>query len=106
MDREKVKLFKMNDYDWVAAESAEQANEWYKKEFGVSDKEQPLEEVKQVSSTETFLTQIEDLTESDKLMGFEIITSGNEQYARIPFTYILATEKVIDEPFFVGSTEW
>lgn len=102
MDRTKVKLFRMNDYDWVAAESAEQANEWYKKEYGLSDYEQPLDEVKEASSTETFLTPIEDLTESDKLMGFEIIKG----HARIPFYHILATLESIDEPFLVGSTEW
>ena len=102
MDRTKVKLFKMNDYDWVAAESAEQANEWYKKEYGLSDEDQPLEEVTEETNTKTFLTSIEDLTESDKLMGFEIIKG----HARIPFTHILATLEEINEPFMVGSTEW
>ena len=102
MEREKVKLFKVNDYDWVAAESAEQANEWYKKEYGLSDEDQPLEEVTEEPNTKTFLTPLEDLTESEKLMGFEIIKG----HARIPFTHILATLEAIDEPFMVGSTEY
>lgn len=31
-----IKVFRMNDCDWVAAETAEQAMEWYLKETGVS----------------------------------------------------------------------
>jgi hypothetical protein len=30
-----MKVFKMNDCDWVAANSAEEAIKWYMKEFGV-----------------------------------------------------------------------
>lgn len=33
-----MKVYEMNDYEWVASNlSAEETNEWYKNEFGLSD---------------------------------------------------------------------
>ena len=56
MDSHKVRLFRMNDFDWVAAETAEQANEWYIKEFGLSEEDQPIEDVMEEPIDKIILT--------------------------------------------------
>lgn len=39
IDMENVKVYQLNEYDAVAAESLEQAKEYYRKETGLSDEE-------------------------------------------------------------------
>ena len=98
----------MNDYDWVAAESAEQANEWYIKECGLSKEEQPIEEVREESIDKIFLIPIEEAIEEDKIMNFEIKKVGETEFYKVPFSYSLNILKDVDfeEPFIAGSTEW
>ena len=97
----------MNDYDWVAAESAEQANEQYKKEYNYSKEEQPIEKVKEESIDKIFLVPIEDAIGENKIMNFEIKKVGKTEFYKMPFSYSLSILKDIDfeEPFIAGSTE-
>lgn len=105
MDRSKVKLFEMNEYDWVAAETAEQANEWYKKECGLCEEDQPLGDVKELPLKSVVLTPVEDLTEADITMNFKKKVVESHEYALMPFDYILETTRDIPEPFIAASTE-
>lgn len=45
------KIFKIGDYDWVAANNAKEALEWYKDETGIEDiTEEDVEEVKDLTN--------------------------------------------------------
>ncbi|MTI82318.1 MAG: hypothetical protein FH756_00145 [Firmicutes bacterium] len=101
----RIKLFRMNDYDWVAAESAELANEWYKRECGLDDSEQTLDMITEEPLTRTFLIPHDEISEEELKMGFEIITYGNGKFARVPFSHMMEREKM-KPPCLAGSTEW
>jgi hypothetical protein len=110
MKKENIKLFKMNDYDWVAAESAEQANEWYIKEYGLTDDEQPIEEVREVSLETKMRMLYNEFTEDEKkyeINNFEIVGENNE-FVKVPFSFLLDDmwSGELEEPFHVASTEW
>lgn len=94
----------MNDYDYVAAESAEQANEWYEKEFGEPN---DFEEVEEISLDTTFLTMVTDAEEDELNQGFERKLIGEKEAIRIPFRYTLSQMKEpIEKPWVAASTEW
>jgi hypothetical protein len=50
-----MKVFRMNEWDWVAAETIEQAKEWYKNECGVYDEE--VEDAEEVPLTDTMFVE-------------------------------------------------
>lgn len=60
-----MKVFKMNDLDWVCAENEKQAKEYYKKECGLEDDLQE-EFVEEVSLSNTMFVDIDELPESEK----------------------------------------
>ena len=100
-----IKLFKMNDYDWVCAESIEQANEWYKKEFDLSEEEQPIEDVMEVPLESKFLwhhTDAEDFFNVNKL---EVEYINEEKYYKVPFSMTIGLDDY-EMPYIAGSTEW
>jgi hypothetical protein len=50
-----LKVFKMNEYDWVAANSLEEAKQWYMNECGVGKEE--VDEAKEISLDETMFVE-------------------------------------------------
>ena len=61
-----MKVFKMNDCDWVAAESEEQAKEFYKKECGFDDDEINEDFVGEVSLFDKMYVLASDVPEQEK----------------------------------------
>ena len=106
LDRSSVKLFKMNDCDWVAAESEEQAHEWYLKETGISEEESPFEEIKEESIEKCFLCPFSELTPEEKNMNFVSTERHGEKWVWLPFSYTLTTIPSMETPFMAGSTEY
>lgn len=46
----KIKVYKMNEYDFVASKlDKKETNELYKKEYGLDEEENPIEEVRECS---------------------------------------------------------
>lgn len=111
MKKENIKLFKMNDYDYVAAETKEQAQEWYLKNCGIDEEENPFDEIMEVSDDTSFLIDINEADEDELQQGFpiKIIESTNNQeliLVKVPFKYDLSKmPDEIDEPWIVASTE-
>jgi hypothetical protein len=103
-----MKVFRLNDFDWVAAETLENAVDWYVKETGI-DKEDALDpayEPHEVSLKTTVWSSPEDyLTEEEQGYAREYKKVGNELLAQIPFSRILEKENK-SEPFIVASTEY
>lgn len=46
----KIKVFMMNEYDWVASKlDKKETNEWYKDECSLDEEENPIEDVRECS---------------------------------------------------------
>lgn len=103
LDKSKVKLFEIDDCDWVAAETEEQAIEWYSKQVGVSKEEL---EIIEVSLETTFLQPADEMTSVEEAQNFEKKTIGEEFFVKIPFSFTLQQLNEIPEPFIAGSTEY
>lgn len=71
-----MKVFKMNDYDWVCAESEQQAKEFYEKETGFTMYEVNEEFVGEVSPSDTMLTHIDELPIEQQKEPQAIINNG------------------------------
>ena len=106
-----LKVFSMNDYDRIIAFSAEEANEWYKTEFGLNDEDQPLDEVCPVLPRDTMWYEIccGDEPEIEIAYGPDVEFgewNGNPAFKK---TYAQVAWEVeasgYDGPFVVASTE-
>ncbi|MBS6501862.1 MAG: hypothetical protein KH415_09555 [Clostridium sp.] len=50
MMKSNIKVFIMNEYDWVASKlDRKETNEWYKEEYGLDEEENPIEDVRECS---------------------------------------------------------
>ena len=107
LDKSKVKLFKMNDYDWVVAETKEQAREWYLEETGISEEDSSFDEIIEEPLSTTFCYPLSELTDEEKNnCQFDLVVVGNENWARVPFLHTLSQMKEVPGPFMAGSTEY
>lgn len=104
LEKCKIKLFKMNDYEWVAAESKEQDNEWYEKVYGERN---DIEDVIEEPPDKAFGDFVDEADQDELNQGFERKSYCNREIVKIPFSYMLSkmTDE-IEEPWIVGSTEW
>ena len=107
MNNNNIKLFQMNDYDWVCAESIEQANDWYKKEFDLSEEEQPIEDVVEVPLELEFLWHHTDAEYYLNVSQLEVeyIGKEKEKYYKVPFSMMIDLDDC-EMPYVAGSTEW
>lgn len=102
-----MKVFKMNDFDWVAAENEEQAKDFYHQETEISKEEIELEFIGEVPLTDTMLIPIEDLPpeERDKVKDEEIKNFYGEKRVYRTFEWVINRYK-INSPCVIASTEY
>ncbi|GEM_PF-1156375 len=125
---EKIKVYKMNDYEWWASKwDKQETNEWYKKEHGLSEQDNPIEEVVESDlDKEGMWWETEDkedikkLGDSDEIIGFEIVNGqhkrkvtpgdlirkGNEVYKYITFREAIAKDIYFKDPYCIASIDW
>lgn len=123
-----IKVFRMNDYEWWASKwDKEATNEWYKKEYGLEEEENPLEEVKECDLDQEgvwWLTEdkedIEKLGDSDEIIGIEIIKGMHkrkvqfgdlqrrhgEVYKYVSFKEAIKKDLDFEEPYCIAGIDW
>lgn len=102
-----MKVFRLNDCDWVAAETLDQAVEWYMKETGL-DREgalDPAHEPHECNLNETIWGTIDYLNDEEKQQARYYKEWDGELYARIPFSRIIEKDYK-GEPFIIASVDY
>lgn len=102
-----MKVFKINDCDWVCAESKEDAIDFYLNEIGESDIE-----LIECSLDETMLYGLEDEKElkkflrehGEQIVNVDKICTDFEYYVRLSFQKLIELKK-ITQPCVIASTE-
>ena len=84
LDVSKVKVFWMDEEVGVAAESLENAIEWYKENFEENEMF-PIEEIKEINHNEYFYVSEDDLEEISLIELLELNWDGNTK--QILFRY-------------------
>ena len=112
-----MKVFKMNEYDWVAAKGIDEAQESYLKDTGVGEEENPFDEITECDiDNEGVWVEVNDDKELAKLFNnpkgtfqddgglgsYKII--GGDWFRKVPFRDVLPTEE--QAPFVIASTEY
>lgn len=101
-----MKVFKMNDIDWVCAESEQRAKEFYKKEVGFDDDEINEEFVGEVSLNNIMYIHIDDLPlEEQHITQLNMRNVGGEIFIPMPFSWVIENEKITN-PCIICSTEY
>ncbi|SEQ22967.1 hypothetical protein SAMN05216232_1968 [Virgibacillus subterraneus] len=102
-----MKVFKMNDFDWVCAESEEQAKQWYHQETGVDmkDIDEDFEQWGEVSLADKMYIPIDDLPEEEKMSTqLDMKNFYGELCAAKTFDWVIKHEN-ITKPCVISSTE-
>jgi len=100
-----MKVFKMNDFDWVCAETEEQAKEYYKEECGIGDEDLNEGFVGEVSLQEVTYVDIDELPESEK-DNFQCGRPlGDSIVVRKTFEWVIKNDN-ITSPCIIASTEY
>lgn len=108
-----MKVFRLNECDWIAANSQEEAIEWYMNETGLDYKdavdESFLEEsdvVKEGMWSEIVFCEEEGISiEEIEREGYKQKTINGETMVYVPFKKVLEIDKRT-EPYFFCSTEY
>ncbi|WP_336822963.1 hypothetical protein [Sporosarcina sp. USHLN248] len=98
-----MKVFKMNDFDWVCAVSEEQAKEFYEQFIDRNEIEEDFEG--EVSLTETMWIPIDDLPVEELKKQQEMKMFYGEMHTKKTFHWVIENEN-IKEPCIISSTEW
>jgi hypothetical protein len=119
-----MKVFKMNDYDWVTAQSKEQAQEWYLKEFKLEESDNPMDEVEECDidkkgmwipyENEEKIQEYESrntlsiVSDQRKTTFGDIKKLHGEWVMFVPFREAMAIFNITkdSEPHVIASTEW
>lgn len=88
-----MKVFKMNDCDWVCAESEEQAKSFYKSECGFDDNEINEYFEGEESLENTMLISVDDLPIEEQKQPQEMIKQGSELFVRRSYAWVIENEK-------------
>lgn len=100
-----MKVFKMNDFDHVCAESEEQAKKFYSDETGFTMEEIEEEFSGEVGLYKTMLVDLEDLPE-EELKSRQILKQwAGRTWAVKPFAWVIENDKITD-PCIICSTEF
>ncbi|MGH1287797.1 hypothetical protein [Bacillus toyonensis] len=98
-----MKVFKMNDFDWVYAETEKQAKEYYKNECGFDDEDINEGFVCEVSLQDTMHVDIDGLSEGE-LKKLQVgIPIGDTIFIHKTFEWAIKHEN-ITSPCFIAST--
>ncbi|SHI75706.1 hypothetical protein SAMN02745975_00545 [Geosporobacter subterraneus DSM 17957] len=110
-----MKVYRMDDYDWVAANSAEEAKEFYIKETGVSEEELEVEECNLKKEGMYVEVEIDDAKLMlDKIASGEKVNGRNVvKFSRgdcglcvwITFEEVLKKDGE-SQPYIIASSEW
>lgn len=100
-----MKVFKMNECDWVAAESEDKAKEFYHFQTGLSKEEIEEDFEGESSIQETMLIEFDQLPDDEKIMSNEIVKRGSELFISKTFEWVINNDK-IREPCIIASTEY
>lgn len=100
-----IKVFKMNDFDWVCAETEEQAKAYYKKECGFDGEYINEGFVGEVSLQDTMHVDIDELPESELKKMQVGIPIGDTIFVYKTFEWVIEHEK-ITSPCIIASTEY
>lgn len=125
---EKIKVYKMNDYEWWASKwSIEKTNEYYKKEYGLTEEENPTEEIEEcdldkegmwweIDATEE---EIKALGDKEELIMIDMTSKrkriapgslkrcGSDVYRYITLGEAITKENIyFVEPYCIATTEW
>jgi len=102
-----MKVFRLNEYDWVYAENVEQALEWYMNQTGLEKDEaydeQFFEEID--PNKGTTLIHIDELPIEEQKMAQQMIRQGNDLWVRKTFSQVIESEK-LNAPCIIASTEY
>lgn len=98
-----MKVFKMNDYDWVCAESEEQAKQFYFDETGVEYIEEDFKG--EVSLTDTMYISLDDLPEEELSIPQVMQQRYGETWVQKTFEWVIKHEN-ITYPCIISSTEY
>ncbi|MGR5970808.1 hypothetical protein ACT7C1_33700 [Bacillus paranthracis] len=100
-----MKVFKMNDYDWVAAKNEEEAKNFYE-EF--IDREEIEEDfVGEVSLRETMLINIDDLPDEEQRVATiePVVHRGGKTCVLRSFEWVIKRDNITN-PCIIASTEY
>ncbi|QCS52366.1 hypothetical protein [Priestia flexa] len=100
-----MKVFKMNDYDWVCAKSEKQAKEFYKSEVGFNDEEINEEFVGEVSLQDEMLVEVDELPHEEKMQVQRMKKYAGTLFAYKTFEWVINHEN-ISKPCIISSTEY
>ncbi|WP_374187471.1 hypothetical protein ACEPPU_24285 [Priestia aryabhattai] len=100
-----MKVFKMNDIDWVAAETEEQAKFFYGKEVGFDQGEVEHDFVGEVSLQDTMLVEVDELPLEEQKMAQTMKRLHGTLFTYKPFSWVIEHEK-ITKPCVIASTEY
>ncbi|TXR66928.1 hypothetical protein [Bacillus sp. AR18-7] len=100
-----MKVFKMNDSDWVCAETEEQAKEFYKNECGFDDDDINEFFEGEVSLQEAMYVDIDELPESEKNKLQCGKPLGDSIVVRKTFKWVIEHQE-ITSPCIIASTEY
>lgn len=99
-----LKIFKMNEYDWVIAKTKEQALNWYNMEFGASGLEDAIHEVNYKSEDSGFWAEA-------SLKDFDVPKIGmfknwNGVFCQWIWFRDIVKDWDLDVPAIIASTEF
>ena len=101
-----MNVYKMNDFDWVAATAEKEAKEFYRKECGFDEKEIEEYFVGEVSLNETMWVSLDDLPREEwYITQTNMRNFGGETHVPKPFWWVIEQEK-ITKPCVIASTEY
>ena len=99
-----MKVFKMNDCDWVAAKSEEEAKRYYADD--ILDNQEEVEEFfeGELSLEDTMFWWEEDVPEDEREKFSRDEITGKVVYY-VPFSWVIR-QLNITEPCVIATTEW
>ncbi|HDT6575757.1 TPA: hypothetical protein QFT23_001865 [Bacillus cereus] len=102
-----MKVFKMNDCDWVCAETEEQAKEFYKNECGFDDEEIGEYFEGEVSLQDKMHISIDELPDEEQRVATiePVIHRGGETCVLRSFEWVIKRDNITN-PCIIASTEY
>lgn len=98
-----MKVYKMNDCDWVAAKSEEEAKVWYANECDFTQEEVNTDFEGEVSLEDTMFLLEEDVPEVEREKFSRDEVAGNVVYL-VPFSWVIKHENITSE-CIIATTE-
>lgn len=103
-----MRVFRFNEFDWVAAKTEQEARDWYMKQTGLNEEDafDPTYYGESDIDKGWMWYSFDDLPEEEKdNCAVDIRTFGQELFVKKSFRYVLNQENHT-EPFIIASTEY